>query len=260
MRLMVSHLLGALAAALILVLAGCAAPVRLSAVPAEATTKAQIPSHEGIRYIVPENSDEFAQDAAASAWAEVEALTDTGWTGGVLPPASYLAMSGGGDKGAFAAGLLCGWTEAGNRPQFKAVTGISTGALIAPFAFLGPSYDHVLRDFYTGITSKDILKPRSILAGLMGDAMADTAPLQDLVSKTVTPDLLKKIAVEYAKGRVLLVGTTNLDARRAVIWNMNLEHDQDRGERRCRPTQAIPGHPGRFRGHPRSLPPSNDRC
>jgi predicted acylesterase/phospholipase RssA len=200
--------------------AGCAAPLRLKAVPSEATTHAQIPELAGVRYIVPENGEEFAEDAARSGLAELEALADAGWTGDDPPSASFLAVSGGGDKGAFAAGLLCGWTELGDRPEFKAVTGISTGALIAPFAFLGPRYDHVLREFYTGVTSREVLTPRSILSGLLGDAMADSGPLRKLVSRTVTPDLLARIAAEHAKGRVLLVGTTNLDARRAVIWNM----------------------------------------
>jgi predicted acylesterase/phospholipase RssA len=200
--------------------AGCAAPLRLNAVPAEATTRAYIPELPGVRYVVPEEGEEFAEDAALSGIAELEALTEAGWTGGDAPPASFLAVSGGGDKGAFAAGLLCGWTEFGDRPEFKGVTGISTGALIAPFAFLGSRYDHVLREFYTGVTSREVLTPRSILGGLLGDAMADSSPLRKLVSRTVTTDLLVRIAAEHAKGRVLLVGTTNLDARRAVIWNM----------------------------------------
>jgi predicted acylesterase/phospholipase RssA len=137
-----------------------------------------------------------------------------------LPPAGFLAVSGGGDDGAFGAGLLVGWTEAGTRPQFKAVTGISTGALIAPFAFLGPEYDHVLRNVYTNVSADDIYKERSILMVLFKDAMADTTPLWGLIRRYVDRRMLEAIASEHAKGRMLLIGTTDLDARRGVIWNM----------------------------------------
>jgi hypothetical protein len=128
--------------------------------------------------------------------------------------------SGSGANWAFTAGLLNGWTAAGNRPQFKAVTGISTGALIAPFAFLGPAYDETLRKFYTGITTKDILIERGKLAAIFDDALADSPPLRRLIASLVDRKLLDAIAAEYGKGRLLLVGTTNLDAQRAVIWNV----------------------------------------
>jgi predicted patatin/cPLA2 family phospholipase len=213
------YLVGALIAGLVLVLQGCAAPARLNAVPAEATTRAQIPELSGIRYVMPEDAEPWFRDAFASFRAELKTLGDPDPTE-ELPPVSFLAVSGGGDNGAYGAGLLCGWTAGGGRPEFKLVTGISTGALIAPFAFLGSKYDKVLRDFYTGVTPKDILEPRSFLAALFDDAMADNAPLRRLVRKAITPDILAEIAQEHVKGRVLMVATTNLDARRAVIWNM----------------------------------------
>jgi predicted acylesterase/phospholipase RssA len=141
---------------------------------------------------------------------------------GPMPPAVYLAISGGGANGAYTAGLLNGWTEAGTRPSFKAVTGISTGALIAPFAFLGSEYDDVLRDVYTNTTTDDILKPRGLLAAIFDDALADNAPLWRLVERHVNRDLLDAIAAEHEKGRILVIGTTNLDARRAVLWNIGV--------------------------------------
>ncbi|MEZ5584798.1 MAG: patatin-like phospholipase family protein [Candidatus Competibacteraceae bacterium] len=113
-----------------------------------------------------------------------------------------------------------GWTEAGNRPSFKLVTGVSTGALIAPFAFLGPEYDDRLKAFYTGVSSKDISEPRSLLAAIISDAMADNKPLWERVEKEVHQDLLDAIAAEWRKGRILLVGTVDLDARQGIIWNM----------------------------------------
>jgi predicted acylesterase/phospholipase RssA len=139
---------------------------------------------------------------------------------GTLPPAIFLAVSGGGDNGAFSAGLLNGWTATGKRPEFKLVTGISTGALIAPFAFLGPKYDATLKEVYTTISSKDVVKPRSLITGFLSDAMADNEPLWNLTRKSVNEDLLKQIAEEYAKGRFLLIGTADLDARRPIIWDM----------------------------------------
>ena len=137
-----------------------------------------------------------------------------------LPPTSYLAISGGGDKGAFSAGFLNGWTKAGTRPQFKFVTGVSTGALIAPFAFLGPAYDGVLQSLYVNVSPKDIMRERSFFSILLGDAMNDSAPLWQLLETYVTQNLVDAIAAEYPKGRLLFLGTTNLDARRPVIWNI----------------------------------------
>ena len=139
---------------------------------------------------------------------------------GQLPPANFLAVSGGGEDGAFGAGLLCGWTETGSRPEFKLVTGISTGALTAPFAFLGAKYDEQLKAVYTTITDKNVLEDRGLLAALYSDALSDNAPLKQLVAKYVTADMMQAMAAENAKGRLLLIGTTNLDARRPVIWNI----------------------------------------
>ena len=135
-------------------------------------------------------------------------------------PHDYLAISGGGAKGAFAVGLLLGWSEAGTRPEFEIVTGVSTGALIAPFAFLGPEYDATLKEIYTGISTKDILTERNILVGLTSDAMTDSTPLLKLIQQYVTPQIMNHLATEFQKGRRLNVATTNLDAGRPVIWNL----------------------------------------
>jgi predicted patatin/cPLA2 family phospholipase len=162
----------------------------------------------------------FEAEARASLAKEQKWLASQGRAQGDLPTAYFLAISGGGDNGAYGAGLLKGWTAAGNRPEFKGVTGISTGALIAPFAFLGPRYDHVLEQVYTKSTPTDIFKKRGLLKGLFGEAMADTTPLAKVIETYVTRDFLNEIAVEYDKGRLLLVGTTNLDSLEPAIWNM----------------------------------------
>jgi predicted patatin/cPLA2 family phospholipase len=132
----------------------------------------------------------------------------------------YLAISGGGDDGAFGAGLLAGWTERGDRPDFGVVTGISTGALSAPFVFLGPEYDPQLKKVYTETEASDVFIRRPVLAAFTDDALADSAPLRNMIASYVDRRMISKIAAEYEKGRLLLVATTNLDQSRAVIWNI----------------------------------------
>jgi predicted acylesterase/phospholipase RssA len=208
--------LGLLAVSVILV--GCASAERRPAVPFALSTQATVVGFPaGIRYFPRDATDvkEFEKDFLASNEAERKYLHLE-----ELPPNAYLAISGGGDNGAFGAGLLNGWTKAGTRPNFKLVTGVSTGALIAPFAFLGPAYDEKLRALYTGISMHDIAEERSLLSVLYNDALADNAPLRKLVKKSVTQEMLDAIAAEHEKGRILLVATTNLDVRRPVIWNV----------------------------------------
>jgi predicted acylesterase/phospholipase RssA len=142
-------------------------------------------------------------------------------TGGTLSEASFLAISGGGENGAFGAGLLTGWTQLGTRPEFKGVTGVSTGALSAPFAFLGPDYDRELASVYTDSAIADIMTSRGVLRGLLGDSLYDSAPLLRTIRRFVTPALLAAIAREHTeKGRLLFVATTNLDVPVGVLWNM----------------------------------------
>lgn len=135
-------------------------------------------------------------------------------------PTTFLAISGGGDDGAFGAGLLVGWTARGDRPDFAVVTGISTGALSAPFAFLGPEYDHALRSVYTETQADDIFVKMSLISVFEGDAATDTTPLRNLIARFVDHKMVRRIAEEYDKGRLLLIGTTNLDQARSVIWNI----------------------------------------
>ncbi len=117
--------------------------------------------------------------------------------------------------------MLNGWTEAGNRPTFSLVTGVSTGALTAPFAYLGPRYDAALKAVYTEITPKDVLEQRNILnAALFEDALADNAPLFRTISKYLNDAMLADIARAYERGRLLLVGTSDMDAQLPVAWNI----------------------------------------
>ena len=134
---------------------------------------------------------------------------------------NVLALSGGGANGAFGAGLLNGWTAASTRPVFKLVTGISTGALIAPFAFLGSDYDSTLREFYTTISTKEIYNERSYIAILFNpSSMVDTTPLQTILAKQVNERVLAEVAQAHLRGRRLFIGTTNMEAGKLVIWDM----------------------------------------
>jgi predicted acylesterase/phospholipase RssA len=202
----------------------CSTLPRLDAVPVASLDRAHVSlsdGYEGIRFRVGDVAAEraLAEELVQSWNREREHLATRGEVG-PLPPAAFLALSGGGDNGAFGAGVLSGWTIAGNRPYFKLVTGISTGALIAPFAFLGPAYDGHLKAFFTTTSAHDVLETRSLLKGLTSDAMADTAPLRRLIERHMDRALLDAIAAEYANGRELWIGTTNLDSMQRYIWNM----------------------------------------
>ena len=203
----------------VLAFAGCSVPVRKEAVPQNLTTQAQVPGLQEGRYRVGIDTQALTRDAVESFYREAAHLKASGHQG-PLPPAVFLAISGGGDDGAFGAGLLNGWTTAGDRPQFKLVTGVSTGALIAPFAFLGPTYDDELKHFYTESSPEDILEPRPVLAALTSDALADNAPLRRLLAQVVDQRMLEAIAAEHEKGRMLLIATVDLDARHTVLWNL----------------------------------------
>jgi predicted patatin/cPLA2 family phospholipase len=132
---------------------------------------------------------------------------------------NLLAISGGAEDGAFGAGLLVGWSDAGTRPVFDLVTGVSSGALIAPFAFLGREHDGQLRDIFTKYGRKDIFA-YNVHGLIEGSAIADDSPLAKLIEKYVDEAFLLEIAKARVKGRILLIGTTNLDTQRPVLWDM----------------------------------------
>ena len=135
---------------------------------------------------------------------------------------NILALSGGGANGAFGAGFLCGWTQAGTRPKFNIVTGISSGAIIAALAFVGAEYDEVLREIYTTVATSNIFNTRNLIAWLWNESFADVGPLKKLIEKYAGETALKAIAKEHLYGKRLYLGTTNLDAQHLVIWNMGV--------------------------------------
>ena len=207
-------------ALVLLTLAGCASPPRLPALPlalASETNPFDIPN---ARYYP--DTDGKRLEALGRISIEKERRAIGAKTSSQdLPTANFLAISGGGDNGAFGAGLLCGWSKRGDRPNFKLVTGVSTGALSAPFVFLGPDYDFALSQVYTTIEASDVFEPRKVLvAAISADALTDSAPLRNMISRFVDRQMMTRIAHEYAKGRLLLIMTTNLDQGRPVIWDI----------------------------------------
>jgi predicted acylesterase/phospholipase RssA len=152
-------------------------------------------------------------DEPASAFGSAQTIFRAG-------PVTYLALSGGGADGAYGAGVLSGWTASGRRPEFSVVSGVSTGALIAPFAFLGPAYDATLQEVYTSGIAESLLDTPSVVRALFGAGLFGNTRLREMVARYVDQNMLAAIAAEAAKGRRLFIVTTNLDTQRTVIWDM----------------------------------------
>jgi hypothetical protein len=205
----------AMAVAALSLLTACAS-VQRQPVPVEDMDRAIIPGMPDIRDWGDEPSLHFQEDL-------IQSVRDAWEASGSVPgdqSMAALVLSGGGSNGAFGAGFLSGWTKAGTRPTFKLVTGISTGALIAPYAFLGSDYDTELEEIFTSVRSKDVYRIRSPFAILKKDSLARTDPLAARLEEVIDAEILQAIAAEHRRGRRLFVGTTNLDAQRFVIWNM----------------------------------------
>ena len=197
---------------------GCAAPPRLAPVPREATRRATVLGIPNERFYYLTDGEAISAEFLAAGQRQ---LARGGVRpGGPLPAVNFLAISGGCENGAFGAGLLSGWSETGRRPVFDLVTGVSTGALTAPFAYLGPEYDPQLRSVYTDITIDDVAISRGLITGALADALADTTPLFATISRFLDEKMLAALADAYDSGRLLLVGSTNLDAQVPVVWNI----------------------------------------
>jgi hypothetical protein len=197
-------------------LAGCAAPPqRLEPLPPELAEIAELPGIPQAR----QWGDEPPRELQAWLALPRETLQQT-HSGVMGREHDYLVLSGGGGNGAFGAGLLAGWSAHGSRPEFQIVSGTSTGALIAPFAFLGPAYDATLREIYTRYATEDLVESRGLLDLLRGDAALSTARLRALIAGYLDDEVIAAIATEGARGRSLFVGTTNLDAGRPVVWDI----------------------------------------
>ena len=199
-----------------LLLAGCAsAPERV--LSKKAPAYAVLPNGHD-----PLNPDQLSPIYAAAAGGEANVVRQLERKHGRA--LNILSLSGGGQNGAFGAGLLIGWRESGKRPEFDIVGGVSTGALLATHALLGtPADDAQLEEMYTQIAKKDVYIERSIFALASGaDSLADTAPLRALIAKHITGETLERVAAAYNDNRLLVVGTTNIDYSQTWLWNMSL--------------------------------------
>lgn len=199
---------------------GCSSGVQRNPVPMGLVDDATPVGFEGVRLWGDFNSTRSVEELMIRRAQSLKERFAEDVAAGQTPKLNYLALSGGGQYGAFSAGILTNWTDTGTRPVFDAVSGISTGAIIAPFAFLGSEYDHILEEVYTNTSTGDMLTPTVFSGVLYGSALADTTPLKTKIAQYVTPELLGRIAEEYQKGRLLWVGTTNIDVGRSVVWNM----------------------------------------
>lgn len=188
---------------------------RLPAVPAGETDRVSVMGIPYARFL-PTDAEAISAMSARLYEREEAYYASTGRR--IPPRMSMLAISGGSDNGAFGAGLLVGWGESGRRPLFKIITGVSTGALIAPFIFLGD--DQTVTQLITTIDQDDVYKRRPLLTGLTSDALSDSTPLENLIARHLDAGIVARIAEESRHGRALVVITTDLDAGTPVLWDI----------------------------------------
>ena len=201
-----------------LMLTACTSETIRNPVPLTVQHEAEVVNMPKVRSWGDEHSKSFHDDLVESIKNEKEGLFPRG-PDNSLQYAS-LALSGGGDHGAFGAGYLKGWSESGTRPTFKIVTGISTGALIAPLAMLGHEYDDLLQEAYTTVTADNIFRQKSFVSMYWNESLTDNHPLQDLVHEVLTDEVIDAVAEAHRNGQRLYIGTTHFDAQRPMIWNM----------------------------------------
>jgi hypothetical protein len=197
-------------------LVGCESAPEWPPIPAALVDAAQVPGLPHVRQFGDAPGHDGADLWGVGPDARFSA-SDTAAAGG---PLRVLAISGGGSNGAFAAGVLAGWSEAGGRPAFDIVTGVSAGALAAPYAFLGPRFDAQLSALFTGLSSADLMKQRPRLLALFSDSLASAEPLRALIGRHFDERLLQAVAAEHRRGRRLFIGTTHVYAGRLVTWDL----------------------------------------
>ncbi|MDJ0957669.1 MAG: patatin-like phospholipase family protein [Arenicellales bacterium] len=200
----------------IAVMQGCASTPDRNPVPQQLYTEAEVPGVPRARFWGDE-APPFLKAWLAQSQAELEA----DHPGIINREHNYLAISGGGARGAYGAGVLVGWSDTGTRPEFTIVTGVSTGALIAPFAFLGPDYDDELEEMYTAYSTKDLVRKLNKATIIWRDSAVSSEPLRALIAQYIDEAVLEALGVEHRRGRRLWIATTNLDAGRPVLWNVS---------------------------------------
>jgi Patatin-like phospholipase len=222
-----------LSGACVLSLAGCL-PIEsggMEHVPAALVERVNVAEYRNIRFY----SDDLQslRELAEDRIRDIRRAHPGRLLAGKNVEINYLSLSGGGGEGAYGAGFLNGWSDSGTRPTFDVVTGISTGALLAPFAFLGSDYDSVMKQAYTTTSTADVADEHAVQA-LLGvfPSLNSNEAFERLIARYVTPEVVAAIAREDRKGRMLLIGTTNLDAERAVIWDIGAIADSGQHDAR----------------------------
>jgi predicted acylesterase/phospholipase RssA len=211
-------------AALALMTTACAAIPLHQAVPEKKLEQVKVEGFpDSIRFWADEAPKNYTQMITQRSAIYRAAHEDYFKEHGAYPPLHYLAISGGAYDGAFGAGFLSGWSKSGTRPDFTLVTGVSTGALIAPFVYIGQKYDAQLEKIYTNTTTKNILVTSiwDVLDGITGGlSLVDSSPLEYSIKHTITKQVMQEIAAENRKGKRLYIATTNMEAQRGVIWDI----------------------------------------
>lgn len=196
---------------------GCAKQSR-NPIPVDLMNRAEIPGMNNIR----DFSGSFSETLQKDIELSIQQESKNGFTSQPSGQKVYksLALSSGGAHGAFGAGLLVGWTAHGSRPDFKLITGISTGAIIAPFAFLGSEHDPGLEDLFTSTSTDTLVRFKGLKTLTSPESLGDSTPMLNRMQSIVDERFLAQVAKEHNRGKRLLIGTTNLDAGQLVVWNM----------------------------------------
>lgn len=196
----------------------CSSPTHRQ-LPQPLVSSVALPQGESLRFWGDEDDFLHKLIELEGVWARQDASGLMFNEEGELKPANYLALSGGGTGGAFGAGVLNAWSDLGTRPTFNVVTGISTGAIISVFAYLGSEYDYLLEEFYTGVGDDQLYRVR-LWSILSQASLLNTQGFEELVRETISNEVMDAVSDAYNEGRMLFIGTTNLETQRLVIWDM----------------------------------------
>ncbi len=190
---------------------GCASYRNLD-VPPQTVTKLTWQAENSDRPCRPETDKLIIQGLASQLTAKTPEQPQK--------PLNILALSAGGKYAAYSAGLLCGWTENGTRPTFDIVTGVSSGAILSLYAFLGPQYDHKLKSFFTEYNQSDLFPIRPIRNLIVNGSMAAPIGLKRTIEREINPYTLAEIAQAHQQGRRLYLSTMNVHTKQLCVWDI----------------------------------------
>jgi hypothetical protein len=187
------------------------------AVPEDLVGKAVVVGMPDLRYYTDKPVSPFTRQSLEDSFKEE---SPSGYLVDGIKTYPVLIIGGGVTNSAYGIGLLKGWLDSGSRPEFKIITGYSSGSLLALATFSGKEYEERLGNLFTSISTKDFIKQKGIFSILFGDSVNSSAPFAKKIDEIVDDKLLTKVAEEHRKGRRLYVGTSDLDAQEFVVWDM----------------------------------------